>query len=173
MNLVALLRIILLIIGAVLAYHLIFKQQLPSKSLGSIVTYFVGIIIVFLAVGWLISLFLPQFATNLLDVGRTSTEWQEFIDNSESIVDDAFNSETTGGDAAPTTAPTTIQIVVTATPNGNTEADPGSGQNVYVVVQGDTLYNIAERFGTTVDELMRKNGLASHIIQPGDRLTLP
>ena len=171
MDLTALLRFIPLIIGAFLAYHLIFRQKLPSEGLGSIITYFLGIIIVFVAVGWLISLFLPRFATDLLDVGRNSAEWQEFITNSENIVNEAFNEP--GGLAQPTTAPTTVQIVVTATPSsgGGSVADPRP--DVYTVVTGDTLFDIAQRFNTTVNDIMVLNGLNSVIIHPGDQLRIP
>jgi LysM repeat protein len=44
-----------------------------------------------------------------------------------------------------------------------------------VVQQGDTLSSIAQRFGTTVDELVRINGLASQdvIIDVGQKLLVP
>jgi len=40
----------------------------------------------------------------------------------------------------------------------------------YRVRAGDSLGNIATRFGTSVNSLMRLNNLSSHIIYPGDRL---
>jgi murein DD-endopeptidase MepM/ murein hydrolase activator NlpD len=45
---------------------------------------------------------------------------------------------------------------------------------IYIVEEGDTLYEIALRFGTTVDELAEANGLAdpSHLL-PGMQLVLP
>jgi LysM repeat protein len=45
----------------------------------------------------------------------------------------------------------------------------------YVVQSGDTLSSIAQRFGTTVDELVRINGLGSQdvIIDVGQKLLVP
>lgn len=43
----------------------------------------------------------------------------------------------------------------------------------YTVAPGDTLFAIARRHGTTVEELVRLNGLESFLIQPGQVLKLP
>ncbi len=177
MNLPVLLQFLPLIIGAFLAYHLIFKQQLPAKNLGAILTYFIGIIIVFLAVSWFIQTFLPGFATDLLDAGTNSPEWQEVINTSEDIVDNAFSDTPT----IPTPQPTIVQvapIVVTATPiPGETgffvAPEDRTGPVRYTVVTGDTLTNIAGRFGTTVDAIMIANGLTSDLIQIGQVLIIP
>lgn len=48
-----------------------------------------------------------------------------------------------------------------------------SSPNTYVVKSGDSLWSIANRFGTTVDELMRVNKLNSNILSIGQVLTLP
>lgn len=42
----------------------------------------------------------------------------------------------------------------------------------HTVVPGDTLFSIARRYGTTVEELVRLNGLESFVIQPGQVLKL-
>ncbi|NJN53665.1 MAG: LysM peptidoglycan-binding domain-containing protein [Anaerolineae bacterium] len=55
-------------------------------------------------------------------------------------------------------------------PSGGGSA-PGTVQ--YTVVSGDTLYSIAARFGTTVNDIMAVNGLTSHIIYPGQVLLIP
>ena len=47
------------------------------------------------------------------------------------------------------------------------------GERVHQVSPGDTLYAIARRYGTTVEELMRLNGLASPDLKVGQRLFLP
>ncbi|WP_026174967.1 C40 family peptidase [Thermus igniterrae] len=43
----------------------------------------------------------------------------------------------------------------------------------HTVAPGDTLFSIARRYGTTVEELMRLNGLEGFLIQPGQVLRLP
>jgi LysM repeat protein len=53
-----------------------------------------------------------------------------------------------------------------------------SGERVYVVQQGDTLWAIAsERYAGDVREaewrIRRRNGLDSALIRPGERLVLP
>ena len=50
---------------------------------------------------------------------------------------------------------------------------PSSGQSTYTVAQGDTLSDIATRYSTTVDALMRANGLASTSIYAGQTLVIP
>ncbi|KHG66518.1 peptigoglycan-binding protein LysM [Thermus sp. 2.9] len=40
----------------------------------------------------------------------------------------------------------------------------------HVVAPGDTLFSLARRYGTTVEELMRLNGLESFLIRPGQVL---
>lgn len=50
----------------------------------------------------------------------------------------------------------------------------GSGSNSlkYKVVSGDTLYSIARKFNTTVDNLKRINNLSSNFLKVGDELTV-
>ena len=50
---------------------------------------------------------------------------------------------------------------------------PPSHWKVYVVQGGDTLSNLAIRFGTTVSSIMSANCLASELIYAGQRLYLP
>lgn len=46
-------------------------------------------------------------------------------------------------------------------------------EDFYVVKKGDTLYKIANDFGTTVDELKKKNNLTSNLLNIGQILTIP
>lgn len=183
MNLTELLKFLPLIIGAFLAYHLIFKQGLPAKSLGAILTYFIGILIVFVAVSWLITTFLAGWATDLLEAGTTSQEWQQFMDASENVVEDAFSSEPLPDSSAATVVPVSPAnqgVTPTITPHPNPGVPAGSddqpaliGPTTYTVVSGDTLFAISRRYNTTVDAIMRANNLNSYIIQPGQVLVIP
>lgn len=182
MNLTELLKFLPLIIGVFLAYHLIVKQALPSKKLGEMMTYFIGIIIVFIIISWLITSFLAGWATDLLQAGTTSTEWQQFINESESVVEDAFTTgQGTGAGTVqqPQPQPTAVQvIVVTATPiPGQTILTQpnaaGRGAVQYTVVSGDTLTSIAGRFGVTVSDIMLANGMTSDFLQIGQVLVIP
>ena len=179
MNLTELLKFLPLLIGAFLAYHLIFKQGLPAKSLGAIFTYFIGILLVFIAVSWLITTFLAGWATDLLEAGTTSQEWQQFMNASENVVEDAFSTEPLPNTSAATVvpiAPANQGIAPTMTPHPNPGVPAGPsmiGPTTYTVVTGDTLFGISQRYNTTVDAIMRANNLNTYIIQPGQVLSIP
>lgn len=66
---------------------------------------------------------------------------------------------------APTPAPATPTARATAT----------GGGSVHVVGEGDNLYRIAQRYGTTVEAIMAANDFSdrSKILHMGDRLTIP
>lgn len=59
------------------------------------------------------------------------------------------------------------------TPVPDQTITPPAGPTTYVVQQGDTLYSIARRFGTTVEAIKAANGLTSNTISVGQRLTIP
>ena len=48
-----------------------------------------------------------------------------------------------------------------------------TGENIYVVKKGDTLYSIAKRYGITVDELKRANNLTSNTLSINQKLVIP
>jgi LysM repeat protein len=50
---------------------------------------------------------------------------------------------------------------------------PAPAGSTYTVQPGDTLFSIAQRFGTTVDALKAANGLASNRIDVNQVLNLP
>lgn len=47
-----------------------------------------------------------------------------------------------------------------------------SGSNTYVVQRGDSLYSIARRFNTSVDDIRRKNNLSSNLLSVGQTLII-
>jgi hypothetical protein len=56
--------------------------------------------------------------------------------------------------------------------NNNNTYTPPVNPDVYIVRSGDCLYNIARRYGTTVDRIKKLNGLKGDIIYPGQKLKL-
>jgi len=172
LNLGNLLLFIPLIAGMILAYHLIFKVQLPGQGLWKIVTYFVGIVIVLVGVYFIIAQIFASFTNELLDAGA-SPEWQQVMNKSSAIIDSAFGTDTVNGisgGGAPQATPTVPAImVITPTPAGGSS----STGKTYTVVQGDTLSSIASRCGTTVPALMQANGLTSDLIYVGQVLLIP
>lgn len=48
-----------------------------------------------------------------------------------------------------------------------------SGYIVYVVKAGDSLYSIAKKYGTTVDNLRRFNSLSSDLLSVGQKINIP
>ena len=48
-----------------------------------------------------------------------------------------------------------------------------NGIDVYIVQKGDTLYNIAKKYQTTWQELMRVNNMTSTLLRIGKQLIVP
>ena len=51
-------------------------------------------------------------------------------------------------------------------------ADTSTGVRTYKVQKGDSLYKIANKYGTTVDKLMKYNGIGSKL-QVGQTIKIP
>jgi LysM repeat protein len=69
-----------------------------------------------------------------------------------------------------TSSPTTTRLVLT-TPTATTTTTTAQEGEYYVVESGDTLGSIAERYDTTVDELVRLNpGVDPVALRVGDRI---
>jgi LysM repeat protein len=75
---------------------------------------------------------------------------------------------------APLPTATTGAELATAAPTVEVAATPRTEEVTYVVVTGDTLGNIATRYGVSVDEIAARNGLANiHSLDVGQQLIIP
>ena len=61
---------------------------------------------------------------------------------------------------------------VTAAAKAETKQEPPKRAEQFKVSAGETLYSIAKRYGTTVDEIKAQNGLKSDVLTPGQILTI-
>lgn len=90
-------------------------------------------------------------------------------------------AEALGGDATAhdaidpiMTAEDTLNPFAVAQPNANSGANPDMAWTVYVVKRGDTLSQIAAKFGCTVAQIMRANAIKNpNRIYVGQRLKIP
>lgn len=57
--------------------------------------------------------------------------------------------------------------------NSSEPTPPVDSYDIYIVVKGDSLWSIAQKYNTTVDELIRLNGLNNVSLQIGDQLKVP
>lgn len=178
MDLTALLYFVPLGVGAAWLFNLIFRQNLAKEPIGKIISYFIGVLIIVVVVGWMMDSFLPTWVYQRIVGARTSSEWRQVIDSSTLILDQSF---TPGGDAdtvviAPTRPSEIINIVPTAIPGTNpADVNPNTsgGPVQHVVVSGDTLTTLATKYGTTVNDIMLANGMSSDIIYAGQTLLIP
>ena len=53
------------------------------------------------------------------------------------------------------------------------ESEEENNNNIYTIEKGDTLYSIARKFNTTVDELKQLNNLTSNTLSIGQKLLIP
>ena len=58
-------------------------------------------------------------------------------------------------------------------PQANENQNSNQNNSIYIVKSGDSLYSIAKRFNTTVDELKRINNLSSNNLSINQKLILP
>lgn len=179
MDLLQLLRFLPLILGGALIVFLLFKQgPIKDFKLAKLVIYFVGILVTLLFVGWLVDTFVFSWANDRLQA-TTDGEFDSFVNSTETIINSALNSSGSGSSGGAPPAPTQPPVVIIVTPpssGGGVPPESGGGTPgtvQYVVVAGDTLYSIAARFGTTVNDIMAVNGLSNHIIYPGQVLLIP
>ncbi|WP_420627729.1 LysM peptidoglycan-binding domain-containing protein [Candidatus Leptofilum sp.] len=177
MDFLELLKFAPLILGFAFIGFLLFRKDISSFNLGKLITYFIGVLITFFVVGWFVDSFVFSWANDRLENADNSAEFQEFKDRSEQIIDNSFNDTDGATIVQPQTTPEVVrEVVVTATPMPGTDDPtlrPGTGPTQYTVMAGDTLFGIAQRYNTTVNDIMVVNGLTSHTIIVGQVLNIP
>lgn len=78
------------------------------------------------------------------------------------------------GDSTATPTPTEKVAGASSTPTAAPTAETTPAANTYTVVAGDTLWGIAQQFGTTVAALAEANNISDpSSIEPGQVLTIP
>ncbi|MGC9399609.1 MAG: LysM peptidoglycan-binding domain-containing protein [Anaerolineae bacterium] len=182
MNLLALLPFFLLGLGLAWALWLIFKRNILEQGIVTVVTYFIGVIITFLLVGWIVGNFLPGWSVELLSTARQSEEVQTIEVLGREIWQEAMG-EAPPLPTPPMPAPTLPTPAPTVSPVGEPEVGEseigaqgavGGNEVRYEVQSGDTLHSIARRFDVSVADIQQRNGLWNpNLIHPGDILIIP
>lgn len=182
MDIMALLPAFLVVLGIVWAIWLIFKRDLLSQNIIKLLTYFLGVVITFIIIGWLVDTFLPQWTLQRLLTARSSGNveaietigremWQEAIGNPGATPPIVI---TTPVVPQPTTSPAPVPSSGDEAPARSQSAIPGAGEQTYTVVRGDTLYRISNRFGVSIAAIQQRNGLGTSTnIQAGQVLIIP
>lgn len=159
--------------------HLLFRKELATQSLGKIISYFIGVVIIFLAIAWIVdSFFIPWVNARLINASN-SAELDQSINIIENVFDESFNNNPV---LVPTPAPTPIILnntptVVTPTsggaaqPSGSTTS--GDWPKQHVVQPGETLSGIGNAYGVPFENIMQANGLSNWTIYPGQTLIIP
>lgn len=157
-----------------------FRKELATQSLGKIISYFIGVVIIFLAIAWIVdSFFIPWVNARLLNASN-STELEQSINIIENVFDESFTE--TGTAPVPTPGPTPIIIFATPVPTvpgggggatAPTESNNGEWPKQHVVQQGETLSSIGQIYGVTFEAIMQANGLSDWTIFPGQTLLIP
>ncbi|GAB4543061.1 MAG: hypothetical protein Kow0063_35820 [Anaerolineae bacterium] len=108
----------------------------------------------------------PTLPATTIATQPTATPTSAFSELAPSPV----SSPTPATQAAEATA-TPLPTPATATESGEVAT---SGEGItYVVRWGDTLFSVAQKFGTSVDAIKAANGLTSDLIIVGQELTIP
>ncbi len=182
MDIMALLPAFLVVLGIVWAVWLIFKRDLLSQNIIKLLTYFLGVVITFIIIGWLVDTFLPQWTLQRLLTARSSGNvdaietigremWQEAIGQPGATQPIVI---TTPIAPAPTTSPAPVPGSGDEVPVRSQSGTLGVGEQTYTVVRGDTLYRISNRFGVSIAAIQQRNGLGTSTnIQAGQVLIIP
>ncbi len=183
MNLVNLLIFIPLAIGVAWLFYLIFRQDLAAKPLTNILSYFLGVLIIVIVVGWLIDTMLPNWLNTRLQNAQTSVELREFVDSTTVLIEDSVTTDNSRQVILP--APTSVILIPTPGSDGGGDTgvvNPLPGDNVdldivirgtHTVSAGETLSTIATAYGVSLDSLRAANNRYNDLIFVGEVLNIP
>lgn len=184
MNIENLLTFVPLAIGISWLFYLIFKANLAVQPLAKIISYFLGVVIIALTVGWLIDNVLPLWFNDRIQNTRSSIEWQQFVGTSSGLIDDSFSAETGGVIVVPQpTSSPLIQAPIQAEPQGQpqlADPQPSAGGSVllsptrHIVQPNETLSQISRLYNVDLDQLRLANSLQyTDLIFVGQELIIP
>ncbi len=180
MDLLKLLPFILLGIGFFWALWLVFKRDLLGQNLWKLISYFIGVWLTFVIIGWLVDTFIPQWTAQRLLNTRNSSDVQTIEVVGHEIWSEAMTSRPAEANPTIVVNPTPPPpVTVVPNPTGSpveptaTFGEQSAGEQVYTVQQGDTLYSIARSFGVSVDAIKARNGLTGDDIYVGQELIIP
>jgi LysM repeat protein len=100
--------------------------------------------------------------------GVSGTSSPSSVDRSSSM----SGPPTSAPSAAPSSPPTTL-VSYTPSPAAASPPAPAPSTTYHKVASGDTLYSLSRRYGSSVAEIKRVNGLSSDTIRLGQSLRLP
>ena len=178
MNLSVLLIFIPLGIGVAWLFYLIFRANLATQPLGKIISYFLGVVIIILTVGWFMDNLVPTWVNDRLRNAQQSTDWQQVMGTTTDVLDQSLSNGS--GSISTIPAPTAVPVI-NATPvntGGETpvladQMDNANGSVIHTVVEGDTLLGLTRQYNVTLDALRAANPGTTDFIYIGDQLTIP
>ena len=175
MNILALVPVILLAIGLFWALWLIFKRDLLAQNLGKLVSYFLGVIITFGAILWLVGQFLPWWTVRLLQDTRQSPEVRTIQQVGREIWGEVMTTETSPDTTVYETPqqPSATEVPAEQGSGAQSATQGTQGETFHTVQSGDTLYNISQRYGVSQQLIKQRNSLSSDTIRIGQKLVIP
>ena len=189
MDVLKLLPFVLLGLGFFWALWLVFKRDLMGQNLWKLISYFVGVWLTFIVIGWLVDSFILQWTAQRLTNLYNSPDVQMIEDVGHEIWSEATSPQpVTEGPTITSSTPLPVQPPPTApsstsagspiVPTPSTTLSGLSGQSagaerVYIVQQGDTLYSIARAYGVSVAAIKQRNNLDGDNIYVGQELIIP
>lgn len=174
MNLEKFIILALIIIGGVWAFWLIFKRDLMQNQVGKLLSYFMGVIVTLLIVMAMVAWFLPWWATQLIENTNESTYVKELQEASSTLWNDLGDGDVVVGEPDPGINVTPSPTISPLSPQiSQSQTSPTCGTRIYTVAPKDTLYSLSNRYGTTVEALMKCNDLPNNTIYIGQQLIVP